>query len=92
MNGIAKVRKYNLLDAIIEVAEIEFWIQRPNIFVKMTLHPNSAIELETGGFAKVSHPDEWDLEFGEDLALKKAASQMVKLAKGRRVNLGYLSV
>lgn len=91
MNDITKVRKQKLLDAIIEAAEVEFWIQCPNIFVKMTLRPNSDTELETGGFAKVSHPDEWDLEFGEDLALKKAAAQMVKLAKARRVDLSYLS-
>lgn len=49
--------------------------------------PWTAVQLELGdgnrvwlsyGFSKVCYPDEWDEDFGFDLAIEKAASKIAK--------------
>ena len=90
MNGEAKTKKKELLDCIIQSSEQDFWVQRPNVAVKMTLYPNSNTALRAYGFAKVSHPDEWNLEFGISLAVRKAAACILKQAKKKGVGLTYL--
>jgi len=56
----------------------------------MTLYPNSNAKLRAYGFAKVSHPDEWNLEFGISLAVRKASACILKQAKKKGVDLNYL--
>jgi len=90
VNDLVKTKKIKLLDCIIQSSEHDFWIHRPNVAVKMTLYSNSNTRLRAYGFAKVSHPDEWNLEFGISLAVRKASAFILKQAKKKGVDLNYL--
>lgn len=51
---------------------------RPWTFVHLEVEYRGMVELETFGFSKVCHPDEWDEESGVFMATQKA---LYKLAK-----------
>jgi len=90
VNDITKDKKKQLLDAIIQSSIQDFWVQRPNVAVQMTLSHPAVGDMTTYGFAKVAHPDVWNLDFGVSLAVRKAAAQIVKLAPFVGADLSYL--
>lgn len=55
----------------------EVWQDRPYTAVK--LHWSTDVAL---GFAKAKWPDEWDPEYGEHIALRKAAAKIWKVVRG----------
>ena len=90
MNSEVKTKKQMLLDAIIKNSERKYWVQRPNVAVNMQLHLRMSGTRQAFGFAKVSHPDDWDEEFGKRLAERKAASCILKQTKEEGLDLIYL--
>jgi len=51
---------------------------RPYTGVKVTLFIDGIGGLEGVGFSKVKWPDEWDAEFGQELAIRKALAAIYK--------------
>ena len=93
MNDIKKANREKLLNRIIQVAERKLIIERPNVAIELILYtanPPANSKLIGRGFAKVAYPDKWDASFGIALATKKAASQIVRIAKSFNVDLSYL--
>lgn len=63
---------------------IRTWQDRPNTFAMVTLLPGTQKAEEEFAFAKCSGvtknhgPDEWDAEYGCDLAIRKAIAKHAK--------------
>lgn len=60
------------------------WQEKPNTFVKFRVKVppgkgNGADSIETFGFSKVCVPDEWDAEYGIELAEAKALARAVRI-------------
>lgn len=52
--------------------------ERPYTAVRLNLKIDSQTYLVANGFSKVKYPDDWDEDFGYDLACQKAASKIVR--------------
>ena len=55
----------------------EVWAKRPNVAV--SLWKIDEEEIQAYGFSKVNWPDCWELDRGIEIALAKAAAQMVRV-------------
>lgn len=57
--------------------EIEAWQRRPCTAVRVTYSPQGTFSYTEGlGFAKVSWPDEWNEDIGQEIAIVKALAHI----------------
>lgn len=82
-------RKMKLKVQLLETVHArKVWQEKPNTFVKFKVRippgkANGAETLETFGFSKCAWPDEWDAEYGIELAEDKAISKAAKIVLER---------
>lgn len=72
-----------LIDYVLIEGDVVNVIQeRPYTAVRLNLKVDSQTYLVANGFSKVKYPDDWDEDFGYDLACQKAASKIVHQIMG----------
>lgn len=68
-----------LIDYVLIEGDVVNVIQeRPYTAVRLSFKIDSQTHLVANGFSKVKYPDDWDEDFGYDLACQKAASKIVR--------------
>lgn len=78
MNNRSKLIDYVLIEGdVVNVIQ-----ERPYTAVRLNLKIDSRTHLVANGFSKVKYPDDWDEDFGYDLACQKAASKIVRQIMG----------
>jgi hypothetical protein len=81
-----KQRKRKLIALLYEtIYARRVWQERPNTFVKFRVKvpPSGKENFETFGFSKVCQPDEWDDEYGIELAEKKAMARAARIVMAK---------
>lgn len=71
------MNRKELMEDIVATATVGLWQDQPYTAARLCVTHESK-EYTAFGFAKVSHPDEWDAKYGKDLAVRKAAAKIAK--------------